>query len=169
MDTLIGNVDSICKRLSDAGSIPAESTHKRMDVIFLDIDGVVNNEETAKNNRGMLGIDPYLAFLVGRISLALPDVKFVLSSSWRCFPKGREQVEEQVVPILGVTPILDIYGKVRGDEIKAWLDSHPEVERYAILDDYDDMLPEQLPNLFRTTWQTGITPEIVQKVCDHFS
>ena len=138
-----------------------------MRVIFLDIDGVVNSEETLKkvSSGGILGIDPYLAFLVGRISLALPDVKFVLSSSWRHFNSGREQVERQVVPIYDETPKLDT--GLRGDEIKAWLDDHPEVEKYAILDDDNDMLPEQMPSLFQTTWQIGITPEIVIAVVEY--
>ena len=132
-----------------------------MRVIFLDVDGVVNSEENLKrvSSGGILGIDPYLAFLVGRISLALPDVKFVLSSSWRHFNSGREQVDRQIVPIYDETPKLDT--GLRGDEIKEWLDEHPEVEKYAILDDDSDMLPEQMPSLFQTTWQIGITPEIV--------
>ncbi len=138
-----------------------------MKVLFLDIDGVVNSEETLKKvgNGGILGIDPYLAFLVGRITLTTPDLKVVLSSSWRHFDKGRKQVEQNVVAIYDETPKLR--GVVRGQEIKMWLDAHPEVEKYAILDDDIDFLEEQLPNFFKTEWVQGITPEIVQKVCDH--
>jgi hypothetical protein len=33
---------------------------------------------------------------------------------------------------------------IRGEEIKAWLHQHPEVTRYAIVDDDSDMLPEQV-------------------------
>lgn len=141
-----------------------------MIVLFLDIDGVVNSDETLKRggDGGMLGIDPYLAFLVGRIALAVPDLKVVLSSSWRHFPSGRAKVHERVLPVFDETPSLG-RDSVRGDEIKAWLDAHPETERYAILDDGDDMLPEQLPNLFRTSWICGVTPEIVQAVSEHLA
>lgn len=141
-----------------------------MKVLFLDIDGVVNSEETLKRDRpgGILGIDAYLAFLVGRITLAIPDLCVVLSSSWRHFPKGREQVHSQVTAIYDETPKLGM-GTCRGDEIKEWLMRHPKVEKYAILDDDSDMLPEQLPNFFKTTWQQGITPEIVQAVVAHLS
>jgi membrane-bound lytic murein transglycosylase MltF len=41
------------------------------------------------------------------------------------------------------------------------------VERYAILDDDTDMLPEQLPNFFQTTWEEGLTEEIAEKVIAH--
>lgn len=138
-----------------------------MRVLFLDVDGVINSEATLqKCGGGILGIDPYLAFLVGKISLAIPDLKVVLSSSWRHFEHGREQVEEQCVSIFDVTPGLG-FGTIRGDEIRAWLDSHPEVEKYAILDDNSDMRPEQFNNFFQTSWKTGITEEVVQEVIDH--
>ena len=136
-----------------------------MKVLFLDIDGVCNCSETRQRHRGFIGIDPMMAFLVGKITLAIPDLKVVLSSSWRHFPEGKEEVEKQVVPIFDETPIVN--GEKRGNEIKAWLDKHPDVEKYAILDDDSDMLEEQLPNFFQTTWQVGITEEIMEKVINH--
>jgi len=137
-----------------------------MKVLFLDIDGVVNCCDTRQRHRGFIGIDPYMALLIGRIVLAVPDLKVVLSSSWRHFEQGKEEIENQVVPIFSETP--RIRGQVRGKEIKAWLDQHPEVEKYAILDDDSDMLEEQKPNFFQTTWQTGITEEIAENVIKHF-
>ena len=41
-------------------------------------------------------------------------------------------------------------------------------EKYAILDDDTDMLPEQFPNFFKTSWEVGVTPEIIEKVRKHF-
>lgn len=93
------------------------------------------------------------------------DAKVVLSSSWRHFDKGREEVEKQVVKCIDITGDSD--NGFRGDEIKAWLDAHSEVERYAIIDDDSDMRPEQLQNFFKTTWAEGITPEICEKVKQH--
>ena len=47
-------------------------------------------------------------------------------------------------------------GRERGAEIKEWLDAHPEVTRYAIVDDSDDMGP-LVERLVQTKWETGLT------------
>lgn len=143
-------------------------------VLFLDIDGVVNSQVTAQRHRGVIGIDPYMAFLVGKIVLDT-DCEVVLSSTWRLGEESRNEVRRQVVEFIDVTPYLDEGEGAtwrhleRGHEIKAWLDAHPDVEVYAILDDDSDMLPEQLPNFFQTTWKEGITKEIAEAVTRHLS
>lgn len=133
-----------------------------MKVLFLDIDGVVNCETTTQRHRGTIGIDPYMAFLVGKIVMDT-ECEVVLSSSWRHWTDGREEVERQVCRLFDVTPT--IHGKIRGEEIEAWLMEHPDVSTYAILDDDDDMLPHQ-PH-FKTDWKVGITPEIADAVTGH--
>lgn len=146
-----------------------------MRVLFLDIDGVVNCETTTQRHRGYIGIDPYMAFLVGKITLAVPDLKVVLSSSWRNFhDDGIAEITKQVVPIFDVTPDSwydkeKLRSSMRGEEIQAWLYDHPEVTRYAILDDDRRMLEHQLPNFFNTSFVTGITEEIMQRIIDHFT
>jgi hypothetical protein len=135
-------------------------------VLFLDIDGVVNCRTTVQRFQGLRGIDPSLALLVRRITLAVTDLRVVLSSSWRNFPAGRREVEIQVVPIFDTTPPRK--GK-RGDEIQAWLDGHPEVEKYAIIDDSSDWREDQRHQLFLTTDEIGITETIVQRIINHFN
>lgn len=136
-----------------------------MKVLFLDIDGVVNNQTTAQRHRGFIGIDPYLAFLVGKIQLDT-GCEVVLSSSWRLMPDSKEEVEKQVVKLYDVTP--DLRGVTdRGCEINAWLDEHPEVTRYAILDDNTDFHKEH--KLFKTSFMEGITPEIAKEVTDYLN
>lgn len=143
-----------------------------MKVLFLDIDGVVNCVSTQQRHRGYIGIDPYMAFMVGKIQLDT-DCQVVLSSTWRLYPDMREEVAQQVVPFIDVTP--DHQGganwgaKPRGNEIQEWLDKHPEVTRYAILDDNSDMLDSQLPNFFKTEWEVGITEEIAKQVTEHLN
>lgn len=137
-----------------------------MKVLFLDIDGVVNCEKTAQRHRGYIGIDPHMAFIVGKIFLNT-DAKLVLSSTWRLWPETRREVAKQVYEIFDVTE--DIRPGFRGAEVRKWLSEHPEVERYAILDDNTDFYPDQMPNFFRTYWSTGITEEIAQKVIDHLN
>ena len=137
-----------------------------MKVLFLDIDGVVNCSKTAQRHRGYVGIDPYMAFLVGKIFLAT-DAKMVLSSTWRLWDESRLEVSRQVYEIYDVTD--DLHTNWRGKEVRKWLEEHPEVTRYAILDDNADFYPDQKPNFFKTTWEQGITEEIAQKVIDHLN
>lgn len=54
---------------------------------------------------------------------------------------------------------------LRGDEINAWLKDHPEVTKYAILDDDCDFYDDQ--PLFQTTFQYGLTDEIAEAVIKH--
>lgn len=136
-----------------------------MKVLFLDIDGVVNCSTSNWQHRGFISIDPYLALLVDRIIQAT-DCKVVLSSTWRLGDKTRGEVRSQVVDFIDITPEL---GTMRGEEIKLWLNKHPEVTRYAILDDDTDMLPEQTPNFFKTSWEEGLTEEISKKVIEHLN
>lgn len=136
-----------------------------MKVLFLDIDGVVNKQESfdRTKNPGPYPVDSYCAFLVGRIQIHT-DCSVVLSSSWRHSKEGIEKVKESIVQIIDITP--DMSG-IRGDEVKAWLDKHPEVTKYAILDDDSDFYPEQ--PLFKTTFKEGLTDEIAQKVIEYLN
>ena len=58
-------------------------------------------------------------------------------------------------------------GLWRGHEIQLWLDEHPEVRRYAILDDDDDMLEHQTPNFFQASCETGLTEELADRIVAH--
>lgn len=136
-----------------------------MKILFLDIDGVVNCSKTKQRHRCFMGIDPVMAFRVGKIVLET-DCKIVLSSSWKHFKDGVAEVEKQVHKIYDTT--IDLPDKERGYEIKEWLDRN-DVERYAILDDDSDMLPEQKDNFFKTDWDIGITDEIMNKVIKHLN
>lgn len=139
---------------------------EKINVLFLDVDGVVNSSKTAQMADSFFGIDPYLAFLIGNMVDDL-DLKVVLSSSWRNSEEGVRIIKEKVCAIMDVTP--NIRGaSIRGDEIKLWLDKHPEVEKYAIIDDDTDFLKEQMPNFFKTSWDTGVTPDIIEKIKKHF-
>ena len=51
--------------------------------------------------------------------------------------------------------------KVRGDEIHEWLELHPEVTRFVILDDDSDM-KHLLPYLLRTHPCEGLTDDITE-------
>ena len=57
----------------------------------------------------------------------------------------------------------------RGEEIKEWLDKHPEVEDYAILDDDSDMLPEQFEKLHHSDPWFGLTPNHLYRIQRQFN
>jgi hypothetical protein len=76
-------------------------------------------------------------------------------------------VEKRIVQCFDVTPILHDPELGRGYEIQAWLNEHPEVERYAILDDNSNLLEHHMMNLFQTTPEEGITPALAKKIVAH--
>jgi len=133
-------------------------------VLFLDLDGVINSRSSTDFRNNLWPVDPYMAFMVGKIQLDTGCV-VVLSSAWRLHPKGIEAANK-IVDIYDRTPFLS--GN-RGSEIQAWLDKHPEVEKYAILDDDSDMLESQLPNFFKTTFEYGLTEDIARKVTEYLN
>lgn len=135
-----------------------------MKVLFLDIDGVVNSRSTTDFRNNLYPIDPYMAFLVGKIQLDT-GCDVVLSSSWRLHPDGVAAVEERVVKVIDKTPLI-VKGS-RGDEINLWLKGHPEVTRHAILDDDSDFYDNQ--PLFKTTFEYGLTGEIARQVIDYLN
>lgn len=146
-----------------------------MKVLFLDIDGVCNCEDTfTKDPNAYFPIDLFMTYLVGKITI-FTGCEVVLSSSWRHHKESVEFINKRIVTLLDTTGNephdntrpSGVENCQRGREIKAWLDKHPEVTKYAILDDDSDMLPEQLPNFFKTSWKIGITAEIADKIIRH--
>ena len=136
---------------------------KGLKIIFLDVDGVLNCKETINRYDGFIGIDPFLVAIFNRIIFAT-DAKIVLSSTWRLGKFSRDEVRQRVMDFIDVTPELK---GVRGLEINTWLKDHPEVKKYAILDDEGDFLTGQ--PLFQTTWEKGLTDEIANKVIKHLN
>jgi hypothetical protein len=57
------------------------------------------------------------------------------------------------IKILGKTDY--IRGACRGAEIKKYLDEHPEINYYVIVDDEADILPEQCGHFIMTNGDTG--------------
>lgn len=133
-----------------------------MKVIFLDIDGVLNSKTTPNPRKLPYIVDPHL---LGRF-LRLLDrthAKVVLSSTWRFDPAGLFSAGRYGIPFEDVIP--DTPHRPRRDEILAWLEDHPEVNRYAVIDDEDDEL-DTLP-LFQPSAATGLTDRIANGVADY--
>lgn len=113
-------------------------------VIFLDVDGVLNDKDTpTRTKRGYLFVDESKILLLKKIVDAT-QAKIVLSSTWRYdrndqryngeFLELKEALAAHGLEIYSYTPV-DAIGIRRGMEIKAWLGTHPEVKKYVILDD----------------------------------
>lgn len=138
-----------------------------MKVIFLDIDGVLNSHRTCmafkgfpapsdNPKRGWDKLDPIAIKLLQRVC-ERSNAVCVLSSTWR-LGVDRKWLDK-LQKYLGVSIIdktREAYDK-RGYQIKDWLDSHPEVTHYAILDDDSDMLEDQMGNFVKTTHEDGLS------------
>ena len=138
-------------------------------VLFLDVDGVVNCRKTSNENGWP--IDPFMAFLVARI-VDKTGCKIVLSSSWRHSVDARFVVRKRVMPFIDITPQSKKFEPddfARGHEIASWLRANTDVTKYAILDDFDEFLPDQKPNFFKTSIEFGLTQEIADQVINHLN
>lgn len=91
------------------------------------------------------------------------DAEIVLSSSWRWYKDTRDKVHRQLqakdIDFVDTTPLEIDTAMSRGMEIKTWLDEHPEVERFVILDDDDLRIQEYIPYHVKTTFRYGLTRE----------
>lgn len=143
-------------------------------ILFLDVDGVLNAVGTTRQKfNGMVGIDPSMLVRLKRI-LSETQCSIVLSSTWRKFPAWRAHLMEALGPdalfVIGDTPGPDFddksglwIAKTRGDEIRAWLDANPGVERFCVLDDDDDMGILSL-SMVRTNTFEGLTEKQADEV-----
>lgn len=120
-----------------------------MKYIFLDIDGVLNVISQGQDEFGSL-FHPHLVENL-RTVMDATGAKIIISSTWRCAGLWKMQLmwEMRDLPgeVIDVTPELNL---IRGEEIAEYLRKNP-ADAYVILDDDDDMLPEQMPYFVRTS------------------
>ena len=124
-----------------------------MKILFLDIDGVLNSSRTAQAFKvfphDFKDLEKFDKVAIALIKLLCEETesKIVLSSSWRHDFSSLQAANGLKLPILFSTPrkcnVLENPHHLRGMEIKEWLSQHPEVTKYAIVDDSSDMLEEQ--------------------------
>ena len=64
-------------------------------VLFLDVDGILNSEETFKRKPDdVIGLDVFMCFLLVKI-LEATGARVVLSSSWRGYKEGVEEIKNK--------------------------------------------------------------------------
>lgn len=137
-----------------------------MKVIFLDVDGVLNSEETGFG--GFFTEDDIATKenvkwgqgLVDRIRqiVEATNASIVISSTWRRhFSIGKFKdiflLYGWDAPVVDMTPKLN---QGRGVEVNAWLNKN-RIESYVIIDDVDQFLIDQKPRFVQTSIMTGIT------------
>lgn len=139
-------------------------------VVFLDVDGVLNCADTEEMLAGadgeVLGLDDRLVQRLLELVMRSKAV-VVVTSAWRLSAERRAYLKSRI-PYADVTVDLGMgRHSGRGHEIQHWLDSHPGTTRYAIVDDEEDVLPEQLEHCFFTDFNSGLTADIVEAVVSH--
>jgi len=141
-----------------------------MNIIFLDIDGVLNNYSSKSN--GLLKEqqdthypllwEPDLVEILNRI-VKETEAKIVLSSTWRSFKDAYDViVNDMKIHISDETPDT---AKTRGHEIQTWLDDNPFVDKFVILDDEADM-DHLKSHLLQTDPKIGLTNEIADEAIE---
>ncbi len=132
-----------------------------MRIIFLDIDGVLNVIPQGRDEFGSIFHKHFEDNLKYIIDSA--NAKIVITSTWRTDGLDKMQAMWKkrglAGEVIGCTPNcaqlvnaqkFKFYDEVeRGHEIQEWLDEHPEVTNYVILDDDNDMLSSQKENFVR--------------------
>ena len=122
-----------------------------MKILFLDIDDVIctRRSHVSIGKQGkMEKLDPIALGLIDRLLEIQDDVRIVVSSTWRKHHSRKDLMNRfRKEGFKGeyhedwCTPILP--SGFRGDEVKAWLDKHPEVTSYLCIDDGSDFHPDQ--------------------------
>lgn len=130
-----------------------------MKIIFLDIDGVLNDAPTILEKENDLPAKNHLEYLKQIVDAT--GAQIVLSSTWRLFPRSRKDVRDGLKMV-----DLDFIDRTeeledRDTEIREWLGRHPEVESYVILDDEDEFSNELAKHQVLTTFYEGLLPKHV--------
>jgi len=146
-----------------------------MRVIFLDFDGVVNTPATWGRHvigDGRSALDPDKVGMVACLCERM-DAYVVISSAWR-HDRTLTMLRDMLTArgfvnawakVIGVTP--NRIGE-RGDEIVAWLQEHPDVDEFVVLDDNDDMRGVH-DRFVKTDWHVGISRADVDAAAVHLA
>lgn len=138
-----------------------------MKIVFLDMDGVVNNWSTFKTRSFYEAIEPEKVRLLNPL-IERTQAQIVMSSTWRVSKSaewlGRELHRHGLKDpqwVIGATPILN--GLPRGQEIALWCERHKVRHNdIVILDDTSDMAHLR-HRLVQTSMDTGLLNTHVER------
>ena len=158
---------------------------KSQNILFLDIDGVMNDEEYFSTNLDRKGDELFInkkkVELLNTLADKIPGLEIVISSSWG---------EDAIKPLkkLGLKIYIDGSTEhfhedwiTRGNEIERYLlgrfggmgtkfgDKYRNSSyNYAIVDDNDDILFGQAKHFVQTDERYGLTEKDIQKIVEIF-
>lgn len=154
-----------------------------MKAIFLDVDGVLNRDETEElSPKGLTGIEDCLVYNL-YLLVDYSDAKIILSSDWKnewepeyskCGLDGKYLVKKLEARKLSIYDKTDdssdgsnIYSW-RGVGIKRYLKEHPEIDNYVILDDkfFEDFDEELLKHLVYMENYAGFTGKYLKHAAE---
>lgn len=110
--------------------------------VFLDVDGVLNSRTTRGSTpEGYTGIDDFRVELLANAVKMYEHYELILTSDWKELEEDEddyvyllEQLELYGLSISGKTEDL---GNNRGEGVIHYMNAHPEIEEYVILDDQE--------------------------------
>lgn len=109
-------------------------------VVFLDIDGVLNTRTTVKRTPyGYTGIDDARVKVLANAIEKCGGGDIVLSSDWKVLDRNHDDYRYLVSKLeqcgLKISDHTIDKERKRGQGVKEYLESHPEIEEFVILDD----------------------------------
>lgn len=140
--------------------------------LFLDFDGVLNNENFLRHQKNHVKpaehklFDPANIASLNRLCAELQIEKIVISSTWK---KDRTLNEIQSLlssegfmfadKVRDVTPVLGVQYEARADEIKQWISAN-KPRAVLVLDDFD-LAASIVEGFFRVNSAEGLTDKLV--------
>lgn len=161
-----------------------------MNVIFLDIDGVLKTPSPFNNDENELSGSTIYKIIFEKKTFNLKEssvkllkqivektnCKIVISSSWRiksCIEDFHKMFKlydwDTRDIIIDFTPIT--LNGIRGEDIDEWFKMryNKDVIKYIILDDNNDILPHQKSNLIQTDKEIGLNEDVYKLIINYFN
>lgn len=149
--------------------------NEKRNILFLDVDGVLNNENMYYAKRGrdenflVFNKEYFLRESLEVLKEIVDEYNFlvVLSSSWRYHWEDKadrltialkQALDEYGIEIYGITgnASKEVLKDRRGEEIKDWcIEYNGKIDKIIILDDDSDM-GDLLNRLVHTNWRQGL-------------
>lgn len=142
-------------------------------IIFLDIDGVLNSFRTCKAYKGYPWPDePATWWKLDDVAIGLLrrvvkecNAKIVLSSTWRHFVDLKRLENKLEVPIQGIT--FEGHMSIRGEEVAHYLKQHIDTIRsFVIIDDDSDFTDSQKERLVLVSHRDGMLVDHMLQMSD---
>lgn len=145
-----------------------------MKVIFLDIDGVLVTRNSIKYQYLNFPDETNIRFSKKAVKnlnklIRLTKAEIVISSTWRLFHSLEElqnifeeqKIKGEIISTTSVEKATIEEDIPRGQKIADWLEQHPEVEQYVIIDDdiQADCIQFHPFNCVETSYKRGFSPE----------